>query len=343
MLYSIIIPIYNTSKYLNECLTGLFRQDFSKEQYEIVLVDDASTENISEVVNHIIEVYVLNNVDTIIPHIQFIRHSNNKRQGGARNTGLTVAQGDYIFFLDSDDYWNATNVLSTFSLLLTCQKYDIIRSTLWERVPMEHKAKYEYLPYDNQKLQTNGISYLSDSTFSYEICSSCYRRNFILQHNLFFRENIAFEDSDWSVKAYWYAKKVCLIKYPFYQYRYNLYSTTNTLSVQTFKDNILSIAVIDDFIINKDDMPKKCRQVCYGRIKKSILSYVKLSRNFPIATSVECLNSINRKLLKDTRDYNLTIIDRVIFFLLLHCPIIIVAPIRVLLLIKRFTLKCLQK
>lgn len=179
--FSIIIPIYNTpSVYLENCLRSIFLQDYPKDKYEVILVDDASTEDIGDTVDHICEEYAIK------PHIQFIRHTHNKRQGGARNTGLKAANGDYIMFLDSDDYWAATNVLSVFELLVRYSKFDILRSVVWKCSPSDIMPEVKFRPYNNEFLEEYGINYLSNPSFSYEIWSACYRRLFFTSKSYLF-------------------------------------------------------------------------------------------------------------------------------------------------------------
>lgn len=103
MRFSIIVPIYNTTAYLEDCLNSLLYQDFPKDKYELILVDDASIENIALAVDAILEKHTNLN-QAKLPQVHLLRHSQNKRQGGARNTGLQVASGDYVIFLDSDDF-----------------------------------------------------------------------------------------------------------------------------------------------------------------------------------------------------------------------------------------------
>src|SRR5699024_11228741 len=89
---SIFIPVFNTGKYLSECLDSLLNQGL--ENYEIIIIDDGSTDNSAE----IIEKYS-NSYSNIINIYQ-----KNNGQGSARNKGLKIAQGEYIYFMDSDDY-----------------------------------------------------------------------------------------------------------------------------------------------------------------------------------------------------------------------------------------------
>lgn len=90
---SIIIPVYNTSKYLDQCLNSLVNQTLT--DIEIICVDDCSPDDSAS---------ILQNWSEKDSRIKVIRHAQNKRQGGARNTGIKAATADYVGFVDSDDY-----------------------------------------------------------------------------------------------------------------------------------------------------------------------------------------------------------------------------------------------
>ena len=90
---SIVIPVYNTAIYLKECLESIINQTYS--EIEIICVDDCSPDNSAEIIKE----YAAKD-----SRIKYIKHTENKFQGGARNTGINAAEGSYITFVDSDDY-----------------------------------------------------------------------------------------------------------------------------------------------------------------------------------------------------------------------------------------------
>lgn len=92
MFLSFIIPVYNTEKYLSKCLDSIINQDF--DDYEIILVDDGSTDNSGKICEEYVNKY---------DNIQ-VYHKNNEGQLMSRIFGLKKAKGDYCWFVDSDDY-----------------------------------------------------------------------------------------------------------------------------------------------------------------------------------------------------------------------------------------------
>lgn len=105
--FSIIIPNYNEDKYIRECLESVFKQTY--KNYEVIVVDDGSTDRSIEIINEFdVKLY----------------HSNGLHAGGARNLGIDNANGEYIVFLDSDDYFANDRVLEELNNLI--KEEDII-------------------------------------------------------------------------------------------------------------------------------------------------------------------------------------------------------------------------
>ena len=94
--FSIIIPNYNKEKYIRRCLNSIFTQSINKQNYEVIVIDDGSTDG---------------SVDIIKEYDVKLLNSNRLGAGGARNKGLDIAKGNYIILLDSDDYLYKNDVL----------------------------------------------------------------------------------------------------------------------------------------------------------------------------------------------------------------------------------------
>ena len=100
MRLSIIIPIYNVEKYIERCINSIFEQNLASEDYEVLLIDDETPDQSGEIVKKIAE-----SRDNY--HYIF---QKNKGLGGARNTGILHAKGNYILFLDSDDWLDRNSI-----------------------------------------------------------------------------------------------------------------------------------------------------------------------------------------------------------------------------------------
>ena len=113
--FSIIIPVYNVKEYLAECLDSLLAQTF--QNFEIIVVDDVSTDGSKDL--------ALSYAARYPDKITVLEHTVNTRQGGARNTGIEAAVGEYLLFVDSDDYL-VPNALEILSAAIQREKADIV-------------------------------------------------------------------------------------------------------------------------------------------------------------------------------------------------------------------------
>ena len=113
---SFILPCYNVEPYIARCLDSLLMQDLPKDEYEIICVNDCSPDHLRDVVLDYQKRY---------PNIRLIEHTVNKTAGGARNTGLDAAQGNYIWFVDPDDM-ASPGVLSPLYEKATSEDLDIL-------------------------------------------------------------------------------------------------------------------------------------------------------------------------------------------------------------------------
>ena len=114
MLFSICIPVYNTSKYLDECLQSVLNQ--TEKDYEIVLVDDGSTDNSGAICDRYAVQY--SNIRVI--------HKENEGLMMTRRRGFREAKGDYLICLDSDDYWRSDRVLDRIKELIEKEHCDLV-------------------------------------------------------------------------------------------------------------------------------------------------------------------------------------------------------------------------
>ena len=222
---SIIVPVYNVEEYIDRCIKSLIAQNLYS--YEIILVDDGSTDNSSEIINDYSKKY--NNVISI--------HQKNLGLSGARNTGLKLARGEYIVFVDSDDY------------LIENSLYSLLNQAKAEQLDVGI-ANFNFVFEDNtckaNEVKPRHISSIVDgSEFFYKcllnnellccVWKSIYRRSFLIQNDLFFREGYNHEDEEWTPRVYLVAKKVTYIDIIFYNY----FIRSNSISknVHNFEKN----------------------------------------------------------------------------------------------------------
>lgn len=194
MFLSIVIPVYNASQTIERCLNSIWIQGLPEDNFEVICVDDGSQDNSLEIMEKISRIHT---------ELHVIRNNENLRAGGARNHGVREAKGDYILFIDSDDYFHPGSLLDVFNYqkerLLDILVCDFARHT--ENNPnntLVHKFK-------SQKVMT-GRQFLVVNSLPYAPWKYIFKRELMMSNNLWFAENVSCEDVDWSHKIAFYAK-----------------------------------------------------------------------------------------------------------------------------------------
>lgn len=219
---SIIVPVYNTAKYLDKCIQTLIKQTL--EDIEIIFIDDGSEDNSVEILKN----YAKND-----KRISILKQ-NHKRQGAARNYGLSIAQGEYIGFVDSDD-WVELDMFEKLYYQAKETDSDIVMCSMNTFEDGTNKIivnTYNTLDIFNQKFFENSFTSQDTLNFIFNISVSpynkIYRKSLIAKNNIKFPENIYFEDNAFFFKSWLNAKKISLLNQKLYQYRKSTASTTKS-------------------------------------------------------------------------------------------------------------------
>lgn len=217
---SIIVPVYNTAKYLDKCIQTLINQTL--ENIEIIFIDDGSEDN---------SVEILKNYAKKDKRIRILKQ-NHKRQGAARNYGLSIAQGEYIGFVDSDD-WVKLDMFEKLYYQAKETDSDIVMCSMNTFEDGTNKIivnTYNTLDIFNQKFFENTFTPQDTLNFIFNISVSpynkIYRKSLIDKNNIKFPENIYFEDNAFFFQSWLNAKKISLLNQKLYQYRKSTASTT---------------------------------------------------------------------------------------------------------------------
>ena len=154
MKLSVVIPYHNGEKWVGKCLDSLLMQDLQTDEYEIIVVDDGSTHSIEALMTYVND----------YPHIHYI-HQRNQKHAAARNYGLTIAKGEYVFFCDCDDFV-AENVLGRLYDLAASEAADVLlfnsRSLAENDNPPQPKRNF-----DDIKLFESGMAYMSQPPYQF--------------------------------------------------------------------------------------------------------------------------------------------------------------------------------
>ena len=207
---SIIVPVYNVEDYVEDCLRSVMSQTYMGEM-ECLLVDDCGTDNSMKVVGHLLERY-----DGPV-EFRILRHERNRGVGAARNTGTKAATGDYVFYLDSDDYIS-NDCIEMLVQPLKENPYDIVVG--------------DYFPLGGKEMGTQltcreggliGKSAILEVVCKQEVYVMVWNklvsRDLIEKYNIQFLEAIIHEDIPWSFAIACVMNDMCVVHKTTYYYR----------------------------------------------------------------------------------------------------------------------------
>ena len=217
---SFIIPCFNAEKYLAECLDSIYQQDVAENEYEVICVNDGSTDHTRAII-----------LDYQQRHstLQLIDLKEKRNSGEARNTGLDYATGEFIWFVDADDKIKP-NVLAKLMHICSENKLDELLFNFDAIDEQGNQLEVKDLFSDTEVM--NGMNYVQKyfknrlSELSI-IWRQIYRTKYLKQNNIRFPAFTMGEDGPFAWKSLLLGERVCSVKDTFYIYRVNSFSLTN--------------------------------------------------------------------------------------------------------------------
>lgn len=260
MKVSIIIPVYNVSDYVERCIISVINQTYT--DLECIIVDDCTPDDSIEKCERIIAEYK--------GPIRFkiLHHEHNRGLSAARNTGTFAATGNYIFYLDSDD-WIGTDCLHK---LTDVVKLDAtIEMVMGGIIRVGDETQWN--SFLSKGIYTsNIIEYACQYKIYTMAWNKLINREFIFHNNLFFKEGLLHEDILWNIQVACFLKKMASIedKTYFYRIRNNSIQTNNSkifhLSyLAEVKINLIRFVFYNGFSNNK---------ILYNYITKDLPDYI---------------------------------------------------------------------
>lgn len=252
---SFIVPVYNVAPYLRKCVDSLLAQDYS--DYEIILVDDGSSDESGVICDE----YAASSLSaagtspfseadhSIIP-IRVI-HQANAGLSAARNAGIKCAEGKYLCFVDSDDYWQP-NVLSGLMAQVELEQLDVLRFD-YQNVRLKNdrlkklgnESVYEVFEPNKTPRYIDGRNEIMDGeTYLNERMSyACYAVMFIMRREIVpvFKEGIYFEDTEWTPRMLVRAKRVGSTQTMVYNYFWRDGSITKAYTKEQVRKKVDSL------------------------------------------------------------------------------------------------------
>lgn len=231
MKLSIIVPVYNTEKYLNKCIDSLLNQKL--DDYEIIVVDDGSPDNSSEIIKEYEGKY-----PDLIKYIK----KDNGGLSSARNEGLRHAQGDYIAFVDSDDYVTSDMYKDMYEEAVS-KNLDIVACDCAFIYDNHTKIVSSDIP---DFINTSeGIKKSMISIFP-AAWNKIYKKS-LFKHGIYFTEGIWFEDVDFLYRLYPFINSMGVVRKPYYQYLQREGAITSIFDERLFHYIKICANIIDTY------------------------------------------------------------------------------------------------
>lgn len=238
---SYIVPFYNVELYIEECIRSIYNQDIPTEDYEVICVDDCSPDGSRAIVERLQKEY---------PTLQLLTTPENLRQGGARNMALEIAKGNYICFVDSDDYLMPNTINRLLEQAeennLDILDFDFDSGAVGEKMGMRK----------NPTAYTIGVCTGTDYVFDERslwankcccVCAMLISKKFLDNHNLRFVEKLQYEDTDFSMRMFSLADRVIHVGDKAYIYRYITDSATHATIID-YKNLYYRISLVQRYI-----------------------------------------------------------------------------------------------
>lgn len=314
-LISIIVPVYNVEKYLRKCIESIINQTY--ENLEIILIDDGSTDKSGKICDEF-----KNNDERII-----VEHILNNGVSNARNTGLNLAKGNWVVFVDSDDWLDNQfceklykNALSNSNIDIICSGYKRVYTDKEEII----KCEKEKIIYDAHQF----LIKLLNVQNGYGFCHmKLIKRNCI--NNIRFNKDIKVgEDALFNMQLTKNIKKVMILGEPLYNYRFNENSVVrkyddnyanNYLYAMEQTKNYLQQEYKNDQLIAKNFYNYVSYHIlliavnyCFNKAnKKNIFEQIKVLKNI-------CNNEIFKKAIKNSTYIDLSYTRKITLFTIKH-------------------------
>lgn len=210
MKYSVIIPVYNVEKYIDRCLKSIISQNY--DDLEIIVVDNGSTDSSGSICDTYANEY--SNIS--------VYHIENHGVGSARNFGLSKARGEFIYFVDSDDYL-VGNLFADFAdkLVLDMDLAVFSYYNSFEEDLTEKQRTEKSLPFKGNYDKDGFIKIFKElflSDMLYTVWNKIYRREFLLENNLSFEQYELGEDVRFNLDVYREVNKIYLSQDSYYVY-----------------------------------------------------------------------------------------------------------------------------
>jgi glycosyltransferase involved in cell wall biosynthesis len=215
---TIIVPIYNVESYIQRCLESVIAQESDGLRIECLLIDDCSPDKSMEVVQTVLDGYHGTISFTVL------HHEHNRGLSAARNTGIKAAKGDYVFFLDSDDWLTPQSLAKMFAVLSDYPNCPLVIGQYVQDLRTLPTYEKTGLLTDTQEIKQLFL----EEKIPFYAWNKLVKRSLLVEHSVFFVEGTIFEDLWWSFRVFNLVDSVYLLPETVYVYEINPSSIMGT-------------------------------------------------------------------------------------------------------------------
>lgn len=260
---SVIIPVYNVGKFIERCVRSLMEQTMDNVEY--IFVDDASPDNSIQILQKVLADYP-NRRD----NVRILTHAENKGLPAARNTGLVVAQGKYIFHCDSDDFVEPDMLEQLYGKAIECDA-DIVWCDWY--LTFENSERYMTQPAYDTPLEA--LKAMLSGVMKYNVWNKLVRRSIYVENKIEFPAGYGMGEDMTIMLLFAYAERISYLPHAFYHYvKLNTNAFSQTYSKRHLQELQHNVATITDKL-----------ETLFGNTLEQEISFLKLEAKFPFLFS----------------------------------------------------------
>ena len=330
MTISIIIPVFKVEPYIERCIKSIIDQETDGCAIECILVDDCTPDNSMLIARELIDAYEGGGIRFVC-----LRHEVNRGLSAARNTGLKEAMGDYVLFVDSDDWMKPQSIQYFLDCLSEHPSVDIVVGNVGNG--RDYRDRSLLLGNLQKPLFIDDRNEFFSRMLHHRIYNYAWnkliRRSVLLDNKVFFIDGILYEDIPWSYHLFSHLKSILLLPKETYVYEDNPGSIVNTtFSVEKADKAVKSFAVICHYLLDNPPSPSRY-------VRNLTVDYLLYVMNWQMkGANILSKCSISDETVRDFRAVRLHLLSRSLrygrvllscFFLLLFPPLCYLQRLRI--------------
>lgn len=322
-LFSIIVNVYNPGSLVSDCIHSILMQDLPPEEFEVIIVDDCSTDGSIEYINELTRGY--RNTTTL-------RHMRTKCRGGAHNTGIRSARGRYIVLVDSYDYWQYSDTLSTLKQVVRDTGADIVVNTACTEVNYGSHLSPKAYNASVSPAEIAPSTLLRIHDHSRSPWNIIFRRELVTGRNIWLAEYVQYDGIDWGMRVIASSVTAVRISFPYHCRRRDSHgSDDGYLSTKSLYDRVSCYKRLYSFA--KGCADRDTREYVAGWLLSGTTSLPSLARTSGIKNSRKAVSRLRESHLLSPSTYrelsgriSISLVQRLRLFLLRTMPSLLLLP-----------------